>query len=173
PSLDEVKVYLGISGSTRDAEVAGALGAEKAAQKRVCNIPTVTAVPLTLTLGSSTVTDGLRVMTAADVGARVSGSGVPSATPPTIVSVDTTAGTLVLSAAATATGVRTLTVDRAWDADLTEALFRRVSRNLAIRGLPLGIAVNVSEMAVSTRSIGGVDAEIARLESGYRAITVG
>lgn len=49
-------------------------------------------------------------------------------------------------------------------ADLDEALLRRVSRNLAMRKVPLGVAVSEVE---ATR-IGAVDPEIKRLEAPYR-----
>ncbi|MFT4189847.1 MAG: hypothetical protein QM621_14880 [Aeromicrobium sp.] len=47
---------------------------------------------------------------------------------------------------------------------LAEALLRRVSRNLAMRGLPLGV---MSDEMGSTR-VGGNDPEVRRLEGPYR-----
>ncbi|MGL5851631.1 MAG: hypothetical protein ACRCZD_12705 [Phycicoccus sp.] len=163
-----MKTYLGITDPSRDAEVSSALAAEQAAQAARCTIPSIRTVSFTLTSGSSTVTV---VLDAADVGATVSGSGVPSSPLPTVTAVNATTSTL--SAPATATGVRSLTVNRAWPADLTEALCRRVAHNLALRGLPTGVAVSMSEMAVSTRQVGGLNAEVARLEGPHRRITVG
>lgn len=55
-----------------------------------------------------------------------------------------------------------------YPADLAEALCRRVAHNLALRALPLGLQATVSEMAVSTRSVGGTDAEVRRLERPHR-----
>lgn len=60
-----------------------------------------------------------------------------------------------------------------YPADLAEALFRRVSHNLAVRRLPLGVQANISEMAVATTRVGGTDAEVRRLEAPYRRMAVG
>ena len=54
-------------------------------------------------------------------------------------------------------------------ADLDEALLRRVSRNLAMRKVPLGVAVSEVE---ATR-IGARDPEITRLEGPYKKVAVG
>lgn len=62
--------------------------------------------------------------------------------------------------------------DFVYPPDLTEALFRRVARNLAIRGLPLGVQASMSEAAVAVTRIGD-DAEIRRLEAPYRKRVVG
>lgn len=59
-----------------------------------------------------------------------------------------------------------------YPAELDEALFRRVARNLAIRGLPLGVQASISEAAVAVTRIGD-DAEIRRLEAPYRKRVVG
>jgi hypothetical protein len=59
-----------------------------------------------------------------------------------------------------------------WDADLTQALKRRVHRNLFMRGLPSGLATAMSEGAVSSVRI-GMDPEIKRLEAPFRKTTVG
>lgn len=55
-----------------------------------------------------------------------------------------------------------------WPADLVEALFRRTAHNLALRPLPLGVAATITEGAVATQSVGGLDAEVRRLEAPYR-----
>lgn len=60
-----------------------------------------------------------------------------------------------------------------YPADLAEALCRRVAHNLALRALPLGVQATISEMAVSTRSVGGTDAEVRRLERPHRKVIVG
>lgn len=59
---------------------------------------------------------------------------------------------------------RRLRVPSPRPADLDEALLRRVSRNLALRKLPLGIAVSEIE---ATR-VGARDPEITRLEGPYK-----
>jgi hypothetical protein len=51
-----------------------------------------------------------------------------------------------------------------WPPELSEALRRRVARNLSLRRRPMGL--EISEMG-ATR-ITGRDVEIARLESGHR-----
>lgn len=53
--------------------------------------------------------------------------------------------------------------------DLAEALHRRIARNLAMRKLPLGIAVSEIE---ATR-VGGKDPEVRRLEGPHRKATIG
>lgn len=55
-----------------------------------------------------------------------------------------------------------------YPADLAEALFRRVAHNLAVRPLALGVQVELSETAVASTRVGGVDAEVRRLEAPYR-----
>jgi hypothetical protein len=62
--------------------------------------------------------------------------------------------------------------DADWPADLAEALMRRVHRNLVLRGLPLGLATNVTDVAVSVTRV-GLDVEVARLEAPYRKTPVG
>jgi hypothetical protein len=61
----------------------------------------------------------------------------------------------------------------AYPADLSEALYRRVAHNLAVRSLPLGVQATMSEMAVSTTRVGGADAEVRRLEAPWRRLVVG
>lgn len=69
--------------------------------------------------------------------------------------------TLAVEAAAQASRCRTYTVR---PADLDEALLRRVARNLAMRKVPLGVAISEVE---ATR-IGARDPEITRLEGPYK-----
>lgn len=57
--------------------------------------------------------------------------------------------------------------------DLVEAVYRRVAHNLALRGLPLGVSPTISEGAVATPRVGGLDAEVARLEGPYRRVVMG
>lgn len=59
-----------------------------------------------------------------------------------------------------------------WPADLTEALLRRVARNLAMRALPLGLSTSIAEAAVATTRVGS-DPEIRRLEAPYRRLVLG
>lgn len=59
-----------------------------------------------------------------------------------------------------------------WPADLSEALKRRVARNLAMRGLPLGFQPMATDIgAVAFRP--GHDSEIRRLEGPYRRVAIG
>lgn len=60
-----------------------------------------------------------------------------------------------------------------YPADLDEALCRRVAHNLALRNLPLGVQANVSDMAVATTRVGGMDAEVRRLEGPWRKVMFG
>src|SRR5580765_8045238 len=48
--------------------------------------------------------------------------------------------------------------------DLSEALFRRVAHNLALRALPLGVQAVIADGAVATNNVAGLDAEVRRLE---------
>jgi len=57
--------------------------------------------------------------------------------------------------------------------DLTEALFRRVAHNLAVRNIPLGVQTQLSEAASVVTRIGGTDAEVKRLEAPFRRLAVG
>lgn len=60
-----------------------------------------------------------------------------------------------------------------YPADLAEALCRRVAHNLALRGLPLGVSVDLTDTAVATNRVGGTDAEVRRLEAPWRRLVVG
>ena len=52
---------------------------------------------------------------------------------------------------------------------LTEALCRRVVRNLAMRNLPLGVQMDEA----GGMRIGSVDPEVRRLEAPYRKLVIG
>jgi hypothetical protein len=56
---------------------------------------------------------------------------------------------------------------------LRDALGRRVAHNLAVRELPLGVQATISDMAVATRSVGGLDPEVQRLEGPRRKVILG
>lgn len=60
-----------------------------------------------------------------------------------------------------------------WPDDLAEALMRRVAVNLAVRVLPLGVQVTLTDTAVATTSVGGRDAEVRRLEAPHRKLVTG
>lgn len=66
-----------------------------------------------------------------------------------------------------------LPVDGTYPSPLVEALCRRVAHNLAVRALPLGVMPTVTDMAVATTSVGGLDAEVRRLEAPYRKLLLG
>ena len=66
-----------------------------------------------------------------------------------------------------------LPADGAYPKPLRDALGRRVAHNLAVRELPLGVQATVSDMAVATRSVGGLDPEVRRLEGPYRKVLFG
>lgn len=62
--------------------------------------------------------------------------------------------------------------DGAYPDDLGQALMRRVSRNLAMKALPLGLQTAMSEAAVATIKVGS-DSEVRRLEAPWRKVVVG
>lgn len=66
-----------------------------------------------------------------------------------------------------------LPVDGSYPPALVEALGRRVAHNLALRALPLGVQATVSDMAVATTRVAGMDAEVRRLEGPYRKMLIG
>lgn len=66
-----------------------------------------------------------------------------------------------------------LPADGPYPAPLRDALGRRVAHNLAVRDLPLGVQATVSDMAVATRQVGGLDPEVRRLEAPYRKMLIG
>jgi len=61
--------------------------------------------------------------------------------------------------------------DVAWPADLAEALFRRVARNLALRMLPLAVLQGDAEAGSLTPP--GRDPEVRRLEAPHRRLVIG
>lgn len=63
--------------------------------------------------------------------------------------------------------------DVPWPDDLVEALYRRVANSLAVRAVPLGLQVTMTEAAVSTVHVGGLDAMVRRLEAPYRKLVIG
>jgi hypothetical protein len=66
-----------------------------------------------------------------------------------------------------------LPADGSYPPALVEALGRRVAHNLALRALPLGVQANVSDYSVATTRVGGMDAEVRRLEGPYRKMLIG
>jgi hypothetical protein len=79
---------------------------------------------------------------------------------------------LLTEKAAQAKRCRVPADDAAWDADLAEALCRRVHRNLVMRGLPLGLSTTMAEATVAVTKI-GYDVETSRLEAPFRKWVVG
>lgn len=61
--------------------------------------------------------------------------------------------------------------DAVWDADLTEALCRRVARNLAMRGIPLAMFAGDPDMGGLTPP--NRDPEVRRLEGPLRKLKLG
>ncbi|RYB91003.1 hypothetical protein EUA93_18890 [Nocardioides oleivorans] len=55
-----------------------------------------------------------------------------------------------------------------YTADLVEALCRRVAHTLTIRPLALGLQVELSDTTGISTRVGGLDAEVRRLEAPYR-----
>lgn len=55
--------------------------------------------------------------------------------------------------------------DAEWPDDLAEALNRRVLAALALKGVPLGVEVSVSETGVAATRVGGLDPVVRRLEA--------
>ena len=58
-----------------------------------------------------------------------------------------------------------------WPATLSQALKRRVARNLALRGLPIAVLQGDSESG--SLVLPGTDPEVRRFEAPHRRITVG
>jgi hypothetical protein len=58
-----------------------------------------------------------------------------------------------------------------YPADLSEALKRRVARNLALRGVPLAVLQSDSEAGPAI--LPGRDPEVRRLEAPYKKLIVG
>lgn len=63
--------------------------------------------------------------------------------------------------------------EAAWPADLAEALCRRVAANLAVRSVPLGVQVSLTEFGSSGVRVGGTDREVRRLEGPFRKLVMG
>lgn len=61
--------------------------------------------------------------------------------------------------------------DAEWDEDLTEALCRRVARNLALRGIPLAVLQGDAEAGSLIPP--GRDPEVRRLEAPFRKLVFG
>jgi hypothetical protein len=78
---------------------------------------------------------------------------------------------LAAEKAAQAARCRVPADDAVWPADLTEALCRRVARNLALRGIPLAVLQGDAEAGSLIPP--GRDPEVRRLEGPHRRITVG
>lgn len=57
--------------------------------------------------------------------------------------------------------------------DLLEALYARVARRLVLRGLPLGVSPTATDSAIAVTRVGGLDAEVGRLEAPYRRVVFG
>jgi hypothetical protein len=74
-------------------------------------------------------------------------------------------------AAETAAQGRVCRVPGVYPADLREALFRRVARNLAMRSLPLAVLQGDAESGSLT--LGSRDPEVKRLEGPHRRLVVG
>lgn len=60
-----------------------------------------------------------------------------------------------------------------YPSDLIEAVYRRVAHTLALRPLPFGVSPTVTDGAVAISKVGGLDAEVARLEAPFRRMGVG
>lgn len=78
---------------------------------------------------------------------------------------------LAAEKAAQAARCRVPADDATWPPDLTEALFRRCARNLAMRGVPLAILQGDAE--VGSTILPGQDPEVRRLEAPHRKLMVG
>ncbi|GAB3812103.1 hypothetical protein [Kribbella italica] len=63
--------------------------------------------------------------------------------------------------------------DAEWDEDLSEALFRRVARNLAMRGIPLAILQGDADLGTVGARLPGRDPEVRRLEAPWRKLVMG
>lgn len=104
-------------------------------------------------------------------------------TPPAVEVVETYLGDTswgapeILSAYTSELGAQAdvcrLPVDGVYPVALVEALCRRVAHNLALRALPLGVQASISDMSVATNRVGGLDAEVARLEAPWRKVVLG
>lgn len=78
---------------------------------------------------------------------------------------------LAAELAAQAHSCRVPAADAVWPADLAEAAYRRVARNLAMRNIPL--AAFQGDAEVGSLVPPGRDPEVRRLEAPYRRLPVG
>lgn len=83
------------------------------------------------------------------------------------------AGALAAEKAAQKARCRVPADDAEWPADLVEALYRRVHRNLTMRGLPLGLVINAADDGQNATTRVGNDLEVRRLEAPHRRLVVG
>jgi hypothetical protein len=170
PTAGDVRMYLGSDAPPLD-DVAAALAAERAAQSHACQVARAVAVltvsgSATVTVDSAALVPGM--FRATDVASQLVAAGVPAGV--TVLSVAADGLSAVLSAAATATGAVTASVE--WPPDLVEALCRRVAHNLAVRSNPSGVQVAESEFGVTSLRVGGLDPEVRRLESPHRSVGI-
>jgi hypothetical protein len=100
------------------------------------------------------------IPTTADVTAYLEGAGLP------VPEAAILASAISAETAAQAKVVRV--PDAGYSSDLIEALCRRVAHNLAVRPLALGVQVQLSDTAIASNNVGGLDAEVRRLEAPYR-----
>jgi hypothetical protein len=117
----------------------------------MANVPTVTGCTAYLTAaGMSADVDEVTAALATEIATQARRCRVPQ-----VLDVD---------------GV-TLVAD--YPADLEEAVYRRVAHNLALRGLPLGVSPTITDGAIAATRVGGLDAEVGRLEAGFRKVVFG
>lgn len=100
------------------------------------------------------------IPTATDVSVYLLDAGLP------VPEAAALAAVIAAETAAQASAVRV--PEAGYPADLFEALCRRVAHTLATRPLALGVQMELSETAVATTRVGGLDAEVRRLEAPYR-----
>lgn len=172
PDLTAVKAYLGNEVSASDEEIAGALAAEATAQSRVCRLPEPTVghwwVSGPLDLDAYMAPDN----TAIPVDRLVYGDRFVYPVSHDKFTWDGAVWNYDGTTGADGVAGQTFWVDPVWPADLSEALCRRVHRNLVVRGLPLGLQTSLSDSAVAVTRIGS-DGEIRRLEAPYRKLPLG
>ena len=98
--------------------------------------------------------------TAADVTAYLQSAGLPVPTAEVLASA--------IAAEIAAQNKAVVVPEGGHTADLIEALCRRVAHNLAVRPLALGVQVQLTDTNVASNQVGGLDAEVRRLEAPYR-----
>lgn len=89
----------------------------------------------------------------------------------TSYTTDEIGAVLAAEKAAQAARCRVPADDATWPADLTEALCRRVARNLALRNLPLAQLEGDADLGLIAPRV--VDAEVRRLEGPHRKLVFG